>query len=71
MLPDSGQRKDDLGRMPREQPSKQSFHCWKREFGMIDVNQAKRMKELFEGEHAAKTDAGRQAAGDRDLAGDA
>ncbi len=26
--------------------SEQSFHRWKREFGMIDVNQAKRMKEL-------------------------
>ena len=50
--------------------SEQSFHRWKREFGMIDVNQAKRMKELFEGERAAKTDAGRQAAGDRDPAGD-
>ena len=24
----------------------QTFHRWKREFGMIDVNQAKRMKEL-------------------------
>ncbi len=37
---------------------------------MIDVNQAKRMKEPFEGERAAKTDAGRQDAGDRDPAGD-
>ena len=26
--------------------SEQSFHRWKREFGMIDVDQAKRMKEL-------------------------
>ena len=26
--------------------SEQTFHRWKREFGMIDVNQAKRMKEL-------------------------
>ena len=26
--------------------SEQSFHRGKREFGMIDVNQAKRMKEL-------------------------
>ena len=26
--------------------SDQTFHRWKREFGMIDVNQAKRMKEL-------------------------
>ena len=50
--------------------SKQSFHRWKREFGMIDVNEAKRMKELFEGERGAKTDARRQAAGDRDCAGD-
>ena len=50
--------------------SEQTFHRWKREFGMIDVNQAKRMKELFEGERAAKTDAGRQDAGDRDPAGD-
>ncbi len=37
---------------------------------MIDVNEAKWMKELFEGERAAKTDARRQAAGDRDGAGD-
>ncbi len=29
--------------------SEQTFHRWKREFGMIDVNQAKRMKELVEG----------------------
>ncbi len=50
--------------------SEQTFHRWKGEFGMIDVNQAKRMKELFEGERAAKTDAGRQDAGDRDPAGD-
>ena len=28
--------------------SEQTFHRWKREFGMIDVDQAKRMKELFE-----------------------
>ena len=46
--------------------SEQSFARWKREFGMIDVNQAKRMKELFEGERAVKADAGGQAAGDRD-----
>ena len=26
--------------------SEQTFHRWKREFGMIDVDQAKRMKEL-------------------------
>ena len=26
--------------------SEQTFHRWKSEFGMIDVNQAKRMKEL-------------------------
>ncbi len=26
--------------------SEQTFNRWKREFGMIDVNQAKRMKEL-------------------------
>ena len=26
--------------------SEQTFHRWKREFGIIDVNQAKRMKEL-------------------------
>ena len=26
--------------------SEQTFHRWKRELGMIDVNQAKRMKEL-------------------------
>ncbi len=26
--------------------SEQTFHRWKREFGMTDVNQAKRMKEL-------------------------
>ena len=51
--------------------SEQTFPRWKREFGMIDVDQAKRMKELFEGERAAKTDAGGQAAGDRDPAGDA
>ena len=51
--------------------SEQSFHRWKREFGMIDVDQAKRMKELFEGERAVKTDAGGQDAGDRDPAGDA
>ena len=25
--------------------SEQTFHRWKREFGMIDVDQAKRMKE--------------------------
>ena len=50
--------------------SEQSFHRWKREFGMIDVNQAKRMKELFEGKRTVKADAGGQAAGDRDLAGD-
>ena len=50
--------------------SEQTFHRWKREFGMIDVNQAKRMKELFEEERAAKTDAGRQDTGDRDPAGD-
>ena len=50
--------------------SEQTFHRWKGELGMIDVNQAKRMKELFEGERAAKTDAGRQDAGDRDPAGD-
>ncbi len=50
--------------------SEQTFHRWKREFGMIDVNQAKRMKELFEGERAVKTDAGGQAAGDRDSTGD-
>ena len=31
--------------------SEQTFHRWKREFGMIDVNQAKRMKE-FEKENA-------------------
>ena len=37
---------------------------------MIDVDQAKRIKELFEGERAVKKDAGRQAAGDRDSAGD-
>ena len=37
---------------------------------MIDVNQAKRMKELFEGERAVKTDAAGQDAGDRDPAGD-
>ena len=37
---------------------------------MIDVDQAKRMKELFEGERAVKTDAGGQDAGDRDPAGD-
>ena len=36
---------------------------------MIDVNHPKRMKELFEGERVAKTDAGGQAAGDRDSAG--
>ena len=48
--------------------SEQSFDRWKCEFGMIDVDQAKRMKELFEGEHAVKTDAGGQAAGDRDPA---
>ena len=50
--------------------SEQTFHRWKREFGMIDVDQAKRMKELFEGERAVKTDAGGQDAGDRDPAGD-
>ena len=50
--------------------SEQTFHRWKREFGMIDVNQAKRKKELFEGECMVKTDAGGQAAGDRDSAGD-
>ena len=50
--------------------SEQTFHRWKRKFGMIDVNQAKRMKELFEGERAAKTDAGRQDAGDRHPARD-
>ncbi len=50
--------------------SEQTFHRWKREFGMIDVDQAKRMKELFEGERAVKTDAGGQNAGDRDPAGD-
>ncbi len=38
--------------------SEQTFDRWKREFGMIDVNQAKRMKELFEGERAVKADAG-------------
>ncbi len=43
--------------------SEQTFHRWKREFGMIDVNQAKRMKELFEGERAVKTDAGRRPSG--------
>ena len=26
--------------------SEQTFHRWKRELGMIDVNQARRMKEL-------------------------
>ena len=26
--------------------SEQTFHRWKREFGMIDINQANRMKEL-------------------------
>ena len=51
--------------------SEQIFHRWKGELGIIDVNQAKLMKELFEGERAAKKDAGRQDAGDRDCAGDA
>ena len=37
---------------------------------MIDVNQTKRMKELFERERTVKTDAGGQDAGDRDSAGD-
>ncbi len=50
--------------------SEQTYHRWKREFGMIDVNQPKRMKELFERERAIKTDASGQAAGDRDFAGD-
>ena len=50
--------------------SEQTFDRWKREFGMIDVNQAKRMKELFERERTVKTDAGGQDAGDRDPAGD-
>lgn len=26
--------------------SEQSFHRWKREFGMMDLNQAKQLKEL-------------------------
>ena len=50
--------------------SEQTFDRWKREFGMIDVNEAKRMKELFERERTVKTDAGGQDAGDRDPAGD-
>ncbi len=36
---------------------------------MIDFNQAKRMKELFEGECTVKPDASGEAAGDRDCAG--
>ena len=50
--------------------SEQTFHRWKREFGMIDVNQARRMKELEKGNTRFKADAGGQAAGDRDPAGD-
>ena len=26
--------------------SKQTFYCWKREFGMLEVNQSKQLKEL-------------------------
>ena len=33
-------------------PAYLPFHRWKREFGMIDVNQAKRKKEIFEGKRA-------------------
>ena len=50
--------------------SEQTFHRWEGEFGMIDVNQVKRMKELFEGERAVKTYAGGPAAGDRNSTGD-
>jgi len=28
------------------QISEQTFHCWKREFGMLEVDQAKQLKEL-------------------------
>ena len=45
--------------------SEQTFHRWKGEFGMIDVNQSKRLMEFFEREHTVKTVAGGQDAGDR------
>ena len=50
--------------------SEQTFHRWKREFGMIDVNQAKRMKELEKENARLKRMLAGQAAGDRDPAGD-
>ena len=42
---------DETGRKIQEvcrerQISEQTFHRWKREFGMLEVDQAKRLKEL-------------------------
>ena len=45
------------------QISEQSFHRWKRELGMLEINQAKQLKELATGERPAQADAGRRDAG--------
>ncbi len=46
MLPQADKGKMILEACLNNNISEQTFHRWKREFGMIDVNQAKRMKEL-------------------------
>ena len=45
------------------QLSEQSFHRWKRELGMLEINQAKQLKGAPTGEHPAQADAGRRDAG--------
>ena len=40
----AGRKIQDVCR--ERQISEQTFHRWKREFGMLEVNQAKQLKEL-------------------------
>ncbi len=44
------------------QISEQTYHRWKRELGMLELNQAKQLKELQPGERPAQADAGRRDA---------
>ena len=46
MLREADKGKTILEACRENNSSEQTFHRWKREFGMIDVDQAKRMKEL-------------------------